>query len=215
VFRALVAESCIFIGDEILSLSGATLIGGSVYRLQVIRQRFGTRKAAHTTGAEVWLISRSDIQPVTHPAIKFGVAASFKVVPLGSRRQLGIDNVDEAAKYLTGSPFVSTPRNLRISGSGFGTVPTGSGVTVTFSLPEGFDYSGLGGFRYSARARVFANGNLRDERTVVTPFVTYAGDEFADILEAETTFRIEISMVASSEDLTVVSAGESIHGVII
>jgi hypothetical protein len=211
-FRALSNESLIFIGDEVMTLAGATLVGANTYQLKVVRQRFGTRKATHEVGAEVWLIARSDLQPVTHPAFSVGVENAFKVTLFSARHQTDLADVDPVGKQITGEPFVPSPRNLRVNGSSPALVSAAAAMTATWSLPENIDATGEGDFTYSTRVRFRVDDELVDERTVNAAFVNYSAAELATFWGAGGDFQIEIVVLATNEELQLASAAETLNG---
>lgn len=211
LFRAMAAESLVFIGDEVFALAGATLVGGGTYRLKVVRQRFGTRKATHAVGDEVWMIARSDLQPVTHPAFVVGNSYTFKAVRIGSRYSSNLADVDPASHTFTGQPFVPSPRNLRINGRTPAIITAATTFTAAWSLPANIDASGAGDWTYATRIRFFVDDVLKDERTVVTSSVRYTADEVTTFIGGGSDVRLEIATVAQSEDLQLVSSTETIN----
>jgi hypothetical protein len=213
-FRAMAAESLIFINDEIMTLAGAELVAANLYRLNVLRQRFGTRKVTHASGSEVWLIARADLQPITHPSFIVGNSYTVKAVRIGSRFSSSLAEVYPVSHTFTGQPFVPSPRNLRANGEAAPSFAAAV-LELTWSLPENIDRTGEGDFTYASRIRFYVDDELQDERTAHTASVTYTAAEITAFLGGGAEVRIEVATVATSEEIQLASAAETLTGEVI
>ena len=92
-FDALANTLLLFVGGEIMSISGATLTAAGAYDLTVIRGRFGTAIADHLAGDIVFVIALADLVPLQHPHFLAGNTARFKLT-LGSQQVADVDPFD-------------------------------------------------------------------------------------------------------------------------
>jgi len=92
-FDALNNTVLLFIGDEIMSISEATLTASGAYSLTVIRGRYGTAIADHAEGDQVLIINRTDIVPLTHAHFLAGNDGQFKVT-VGAQQVGDVDPFD-------------------------------------------------------------------------------------------------------------------------
>jgi len=91
-FDALVNATLLFVGDEILSIAAATLIGPGAFALQVIRGRFGTMIATHLVGADFFIIPLADLTILQHPSFVPGGTSLFKLT-------IGVQQLAAAAAF--------------------------------------------------------------------------------------------------------------------
>jgi hypothetical protein len=183
----------LFLGDEILSVSSVELAGAGVYRLAVVRARFGTRKVTHLAGADAWLIAREDVVALSHPSFRVGAEISLKVPMAGGGVSGDVSAADAEPYLITGERFISAPLNLRINGQSVNPVHTsGDSLLVDWSLPDGLDVSGEGLFRYRTRVEVFdAGDNLLASLISHTQSLSITPVEMAETAPAMVTVRLE------------------------
>lgn len=115
-FDGLANTQLLFLGDEIMSIAGVTLVGVQRYRLSVIRARYATRKEIHAAGGAAYLLAREDIQPITHPQIRPGNELAVKLVLRGGGVQEDLSDVEPESFIITGEAVALEPQNLRVNG---------------------------------------------------------------------------------------------------
>jgi hypothetical protein len=137
-FEALTNTMLIFIDGEILSLAGRTLIAAGVYRLQLIRGRFGTPIQNHAPGVKVMIMSMATLPIITSLAFQPDNIADIKIVP----NNRALTDTDATLLTLCGTAWrVPAPSALQVNGrdaSGGGAVFPGgaANVTVSWQLPD-------------------------------------------------------------------------------
>jgi len=133
-FDALCDKVLVFVGDEILSVTNATLIASGLYRLAIVRGRCASPIEAHATGDLVLLATRETIVPLTHPHFQPGNVAQFKLT-FGTR---DVSDADSFEVPLTGvawrvPPPCAVAVNGRTSNAVFnGAVP----MALSWILPD-------------------------------------------------------------------------------
>ncbi len=206
LFGALSNELLVFLDDEILSVSSATLVATDTYRLQVVRGRYGTLKADHAAGAEAWIIARNAVRPITHPQIRAGHILALKQLDVSSV-PFDLSDIDAVGITVTGETFIPPPRNLRIGTETRNLKYTsGESFRLDWSLPENIDHSGAGAFRFATLVEFLdADEDLLGSLTVRTAFVALSATQMAAILGAETEVLIRLTTIAETEDQTLYS----------
>lgn len=126
----------LFVDDEIISVSGVTLVGAGQYRVYGIRGRYDTRPQAHSTGAEAWLIERARLGQLTDATFTYLATINLKLQP--SRLGNALDLADATAVELTLGNRVAKPlAPLNLAHAGDGHIPfytTGQDLTLTWDL---------------------------------------------------------------------------------
>lgn len=137
-FNALADEFLAIVDDEILSVSAVTIAAEATYQLQLVRSRFGTVKAAHAQGADVYLIRKADLLALQHPSFKVGSELSFKVVVKSGSLGESLEDVDAVTYTVAGTIFTSiAPSNLRINLAEVNPAfAAASPVRIDWSLPD-------------------------------------------------------------------------------
>lgn len=102
-FEALANKLLLFAGGEIMSVAGANLTAAGVYKLTVVRGRFGTPVEKHLTGDEVFILRLEDLRPVQTSSLLPNNAGVFKIVR-------GVDNLEDQNGFTI--PFVGKAWNL-------------------------------------------------------------------------------------------------------
>lgn len=130
-------ELLVFAGDEILCVLGATLTGVGTYRLTVGRGRFGTEIASHLAGEEVFIVAKSDLQPLTHNGFEAGATVTLKVPTAFHRFKQDLADIEAVEYEIAGNAFNVSPSNLRVNGEQRNaTFVAATDVRFEWSLPE-------------------------------------------------------------------------------
>lgn len=115
-FDALSNNLLVFVGDEVMSVAGVTLVGPRQYQLSVVRARYATRKESHGVGAAAYLIARDDLQPITHPHIRIGNELAVKLTLRGGGILEDLADVEPTSFFVAGEALALEPENLRVNG---------------------------------------------------------------------------------------------------
>lgn len=145
LFSGLSDSMLAFIGGEVMSIVGATLLGSGRYRLPCIRGRFNSAIEAHAAGADVFIIPRIGLKPLQHPHFQAGNNVQLKVAPFTASAVADLSNIDPTALAVQGRAIsIGAPARLRVNGM---TVNAGFDAAVAMDidwvLPEatGLDMS--------------------------------------------------------------------------
>ena len=138
MFNALPDELLLFIGGEIMSISDHGLIGPDSYQVFVIRGRYGTPVQAHALDAEVFIVSRSDLQQLQHPSFQPKNTAVLKLQTFTGQGTSDLELETEHDVAVTGRAYTEPGlKNLAVndalSGASYG---AGDDITITWSLPD-------------------------------------------------------------------------------
>lgn len=90
----------LFLGDEIFSIYNITLVSGASYTASVKRERFDTKKFAHTSGSVIFITARTSMtsQLVASPGSSTsGVTATFKLQPSVLGQSLDLSDATEVS----------------------------------------------------------------------------------------------------------------------
>jgi len=120
----------VFVGDEILSVWGAELLGVGRYRLWTIRARYDTRRQTHSVDAEVWVVLAEDLPmraDVVTPPERF-----FKLQPFLLQSEYDLAEIDPVSVIFQRRAYRPlAPMNLRVAGDGYNpTYPTGGDIVA-------------------------------------------------------------------------------------
>ncbi|HYG98872.1 MAG TPA: hypothetical protein VD837_07045 [Terriglobales bacterium] len=205
LFGALSDELLLFIGDEIMSIAGLSLVGLNTYRIHVARARFSSPKQTHAEDSRVWIIERRNLVMLSHPFLRAGNNIAFKVTLADSGLVEDISEVEAESFDVTGAGFLGDVANVRVNGELRGvTHQTGSTFRLDWSLPDFINPNGEGEYRYSTRVEISAGETLFAEN-VQTAFFELSAAQMSDLLGAETEFVVSLSIGAESEDHTLQS----------
>jgi hypothetical protein len=134
-FEAMKDATLVFIGAEICSLAGWTLLGPGLYQLQLIRGRFGTPIQAHSAGADVFIINQSDLLALSRREFQPNNAVTLKV-PVGKQ---DVGDAEPIVVNLAGVAWrVPPPCALTVNGTNLNAnFPGGSTpVNIAWVLPD-------------------------------------------------------------------------------
>lgn len=190
-------ELLVFVGNEIMSVIGMTLLATGRYRLQVARGRYSTPVEAHDAEAEVYIIALADLLKLTHPTFQPGQTATFKVALSQGRFTQDLSEVEPIEHEITGKAFEVFPSNLMVNGDSRNPKYVAStDVMVRWSLPD-------------LRSSIVAQHNLKVrslleivsvvDESVLWSKLTFAanmkigGAKMDTIRGAETTFTVRIT----------------------
>lgn len=109
LFRALANELLCIIDDEIMSVVDAELRGPGLYRLEVIRRRFGTERASHAAETEVYLLPLTSLQSIQHDHFQPGNTVVIKVTAAAADVSEDLADVDPVSATLRGRLFELPP----------------------------------------------------------------------------------------------------------
>jgi Putative phage tail protein len=138
MFNALADELLIFVGGEIMSISGHGLIGAGAYQIFVIRARFGTPPETHLAAAEVFIVRRSELQQLQHPSFQPKNTAILKLQPFTGQGSTDLVNETEHDVAIAGRIYQEPPLlNLRVNGElATAEYATGGTVLIEWDVPE-------------------------------------------------------------------------------
>jgi hypothetical protein len=133
-FDALADRLLVFLGDEILSVTHATLLAVGLYRLQVVRGRFASPVTSHASGDVVFVVTRDALVPLTHPQFQPNNVARFKLT-FGDGDVADVDPFDVS---LTGASWrVPPPCALSVNGAKRNAVFSGvENFSIAWVLPD-------------------------------------------------------------------------------
>lgn len=135
-FDALADALLIFVGAEVLSIAGITLLASGLYKVFAIRERFGSARQAHTAGAEVFVIRKSELLRINHPSFKVGNTITVKLAPQNNAGETDLGDVAPVSLALTGRLFTEPKlANLSVNGDLVApTYETGDDIVIDWSL---------------------------------------------------------------------------------
>lgn len=135
--NGLANELLVFIGSEIMSVIGFTLIAAGKYKLQVARGRYSTPIETHAADAEAYLVALDDLLRLTHPSFQPGQTATFKVALSQGRFTQDLSEIEAVDYEVTGKAFEVSPSNLIVNGDSRNPkyVAT-TDVKIQWSLPD-------------------------------------------------------------------------------
>ena len=138
MFNALADELLLFVGGEIMSISGHGLIGAGAYQVFVIRARFGTPQETHLAAAEVFIVRRSELQQLQHPSFQPNNTAILKLQPFTGQGSTDLTNETEHDVAIAGRIYQEPPLlNLRVNGElATAEYATGGTVLIEWDVPE-------------------------------------------------------------------------------
>lgn len=139
---ALAATVLIVVGDEIMSLAGSRLTGNGIYRIYPVRGRFGTPVQFHPAGAEVYVIRRDQLSPITLPALLPSNRASFKLARAGENIE---DQAEARLVFSGGALKLPPPAMITVNGMDVPLVATSGDLEIAWLPPK----AGLSGKRVS------------------------------------------------------------------
>ncbi len=117
LFAALSNKLLCIIDDEIMSVISAEVVDVATFRLGLVRGRFTTERAAHTTGAEVHLIALENLLAIEHPFLVPGNTVTFKITAAAPDEADTLEDVDPIEQALTGRALnLPAPTLLTING---------------------------------------------------------------------------------------------------
>ena len=137
VFDALSDAWLLFLGNEILSVSGVQTLGPGKYRLAVWRGRFSTPQDNHAVGTPVFLI-RADALPIlSHPHFQVGNTARFKIAPATVGQGTPLAEVSPIPLAITGRCYRDlAPFDLTVNGEGTNaTYAAAAGLVLSSDAP--------------------------------------------------------------------------------
>jgi hypothetical protein len=102
--------------NEIFSVGQVTALGSDRFRIFNRRALYGTAKANHFVGAEVFFIYRAWLEPIDHAMFVAGATRYFKLQPFIIGSDLDLDAVDPIAYNFSGGA-VSPIFNLQLTTS--------------------------------------------------------------------------------------------------
>jgi len=196
-FNALADEFLVFVGDEILSVISVDLVAANTYRLEVIRGRLATSPSAHFAGAEVYLVARRDLLPLTHRSFEVGNEVNLKVVTASRRAAQDLADVDAITHEISGQILLQTaPQNLRVNRNlRNATYTGGTDLRLDWSVHE---LRGLVASQFGLKIRTQLQLISLIDEDVLYSKLTYASSvkilaaRMATILGAETGFKVSI-----------------------
>ncbi len=214
--NGLANELLVFVGDEIMAIVGWTLAAGGAYALQVARSRFGTVRAAHSAGDEVYILYKSALTPLTHGAFQPGVEVALKIALTSGNFEQALDDVDATSITIAGDALTLPPLNLRINGElRNATFGAGLDVVVDWSLPEQRSAIADGlSLRVRTLVEIVGAGDV-----VLWSKLTYQahmkilGAKMTSILGAETEFDVRLSTDILGADFHLVSDSITLHAI--
>lgn len=134
---ALAGRLLLFVDDEIISVLSVTLLAAGKYRVFGLRARFDTRRQAHNTGAEVWIIERRALNRLRDAAVfQYLARPNFKLQPwaLGQRLDLA-DATPVEATITNRAAKPLAPLNLRCFEDGHSpTYTTGEDLELAWDV---------------------------------------------------------------------------------
>jgi hypothetical protein len=100
-----------FFGDtgEIASCGAMSNLGSGVKRVYLRRRLYGTAKASHAIGTEVWFIQRSQLVPVSNVAFVADATVFFKLQTLTATQELPIDDAPAFSTIISGASVAEIP----------------------------------------------------------------------------------------------------------
>ena len=134
-FEGLTDVLLVFVDDEIMSVAGWALQAAGVYRLQLLRGRFGTPIETHAAGAQVLIIARMDLPVISSKAFQPDVAQVFQF-SLGNQQ---LSNATGGDLTIAGLALrMPPPAALKVNGNFVNPVcPLGvTPFTVSWALPD-------------------------------------------------------------------------------
>lgn len=134
-FTALCDELLVFCGSEVMSVAGVELVAAGQYRLKLVRGRFATPVEAHTTGAECFIMLRSQLPVLSHPHFQPFNTATFKLTLNVPGVSDALATASEFAHDITGFFYAQIPpANLQVNGATRNATRTaGAGVSVSWT----------------------------------------------------------------------------------
>jgi hypothetical protein len=158
----------VFVGDEVLSVTGWELVGDGLYRLFVVRQQFATEREDHVAGDEAFIIKSSDLVALQHKHFQIANTATFKIVPRTATKSGDIADATAIDLLIAGKAFVLPKmENLRVNSDLRPTFAPGAGVAVSWTLTQGgfvipgtkavFDFLSLAGAELGQLKRTAAD----------------------------------------------------------
>lgn len=203
-FNALADEFLVFVDDEILSVSTVELLGVGLYRLKVVRSRMTTVKATHADGADVYLIARADLLPLTHEHFKVGNSIALKVVAQIGRQTQDLADVEATAYAITGDPFKVAPLNLRVNKSSEATtIADAVDLLIEWSLPDARkDLVAAHGIKYRTLVEILlaADDSVLWKKLTYPAYLKMSAAKLATVLGSETEFKVRISTDGRGRD---------------
>ena len=136
VFSGLSNELLVFVGNEIMSVTGASLLALNRYSLSVVRARFGTQMESHAVDAEVFIVRRDELQVLQHPHFKPGNTVALKLQAFTGQ---AVSSYVPTSILLSGRVYSLPPLvNLAVNGSSIAvTYSTGATIAVTWTATDG------------------------------------------------------------------------------
>lgn len=117
LFTAMENRLLCFIDDEILSVQGWALTAVNTYRITAVRGRFGTARAEHLEGADVYFLPLAGINALQSPVFQHGNTPTFKVLSVSPNRNVGLEDVDPVQVELSALALNLPPlSNLKVNG---------------------------------------------------------------------------------------------------
>jgi hypothetical protein len=117
-FTGLASEFVAFVGNEIMSIIGSTLLADGAYKLNLARNRFGTERQAHSQGDEVFIVKQSSILKLQHPQIQAGNSVELKIAMQAKGASSDLADVAASTVALAGNVFnLPAPAALKVNGA--------------------------------------------------------------------------------------------------
>lgn len=124
----------LFVGDEVVSVYEATLIGAGQYRCKGIRGRYGSPIQAHAAGDEVFLTTKANLFAAMPTD---GTDATFKLQPLALGKALDLASADpETATGSQRSLAPLAPIALRVGNDGVSPLISGDALIEWSAVPD-------------------------------------------------------------------------------
>ena len=214
--NGLANELLVFIGDEIMSVVGWSLVAGGAYTLQVARGRFGTTRAAHVAGDEVFVIHKAALLPLTHASFQPGVEVSLKVAINSGAFTEDLDDVDATVFAITGAGLTPSPSNLRINDElRNATFVADADVKIDWSLPDLRTAISDGlGLRVRTLLEIVGAGDVvLWSKLTYQPHMKILGAKMTTILGAETEFDVRLTTDILGPEFHLVSDPVTLHAI--
>lgn len=108
-------ELLAFVDDEVMAVLGAALVAPATWQVFLARSMFGTARAEHVAGSEVYIARRDSLAAVQSRAFIAGTALKFKAARF-AKYQDEFSDADATDFSFTGAGLALPPANLRVNG---------------------------------------------------------------------------------------------------
>lgn len=214
-FNALADDFMLFVGDEIMSVVSVQLEAAKTYRVMAIRERMGTPRQAHASGAEIYLIAQRDLLPLEHRSFNLDNEVSLKVVAVTGSVSQDLSEVTASTHTIEGRILTqTTPQNLTAGGElRNATYTAATDLKLAWSLHE---LRSVVAAQFGVKIRTLVEIISLVDDSVLYSKLTY-GESFkilaakmTTILGAETSFIVRMSSHILGSNLQLASSTEQL-----